>query len=657
MVQKLKVRSKLMASFALLVVFTITVGMMGMRGITQINYQNVISELANLCLVDAQDVQAATLRYVLYGDDSYMTDAFEKTNSVLENAEQAEELMRTDENKSHVQDLIQGMTEYNNLNLVFSHTQGQINGIAVQRVNAGNLVFENIEELIQQEQELLDDHSRSGLVPEVYVERLIQLQEIKDAINQFRIRGYEYRVAQNDDERPILSKHWNDEILVAENLINSSLDDFEDAQVIKSLNLILNQVKVYKSTVLQYQNLEADQAVIQDQLREKAAVIMGSGRNVTKVVNDIIRDVSAQNRLLSILLSFISALIGIFIAIILTKSITTQLGGEPYEIVDITSRIAKGDLNIDFPDKKLTGVYSAMKEMTAQITTIVNDIVSASNQVTSGSEQISSSAQEISSGTSEQASNMEEVSASVEQLNSNIQQNTENAQQSNVMAKKVAEDSQEGSEAVADTVSAMKDIAEKISVIQDIARSTNMLALNAAIEAARAGEAGRGFAVVASEVRKLAESSGAAAKDITEITQSSVHRAIAAQEKIEQIVPSMRKTAELVEEITMASQEQNKGAEQINSAIIQLDSVIQQNATASEELASMSEELLSQASTMKDTIGFFKVKNSDIAQVKYLQHESEPSKKAGAEQKIQRDSIEIKSLELDQDYESDFEEF
>ncbi|QEN08322.1 methyl-accepting chemotaxis protein [Oceanispirochaeta crateris] len=657
MVQKLKVRTKLMTSFALLVVFTIIVGMMGIRGISQINYQNVISELVNLCLTDAQDAQAATLRYTLYGDNSYMTEAFEKTNCVLENAEHAKELMLSDENKSHVQDLIQGMTEYNNLNLEFSHIQGQINGIAKQRAKAAVLVFENIKELIQMELEVLTENSRSGLVSAIYVDRLMQLEEIQDATNQFRVSGYEYLAAQNDDERPILSKHWNDDILTAENLLISSLDDFNDEQVSKSLNLILNQVKVYKSTVLQYQNLEADRAVIQTQLREKAAVIMDSGRSVTKVVNDIIRHVSSQNKLLAILLSIVSAIIGIIIAFVLTKSITTQLGGEPYEIVDITSRIAKGDLKIDFPEKKLTGVYSAMQEMTAQITTIVNDIVSASNQVTSGSEQISSSAQEISSGTSEQASNMEEVSASVEQLNSNIQQNTENAQQSNVMAKKVAEDSQEGSEAVADTVSAMKDIAEKISVIQDIARSTNMLALNAAIEAARAGEAGRGFAVVASEVRKLAESSGAAAKDITEITQSSVHRAIAAQEKIEQIVPSMRKTAELVEEITMASQEQNKGAEQINSAIIQLDSVIQQNATASEELASMSEELLSQASTMKDTIGFFKVKNSDMAQVKYLQHESEPLKKAGSEQKIQRDSIEIKSLELDQDYESDFEEF
>ena len=309
-----------------------------------------------------------------------------------------------------------------------------------------------------------------------------------------------------------------------------------------------------------------------------------------------------------------ASILSIILSLIVTRSITRQLGGEPEEIADVALKIAEGDLNIEFPRKKLVGVYLSMQGMTEKLTRIVQEIILAANEVAKGSEQISSSAQSISSGTSEQASNMEEVSSSIEELNSNIQQNTDNAQQSNVMAKKVTVDSREGGEAVAETVNAMKNIAEKISVIEDIARSTNMLALNAAIEAARAGDAGKGFAVVASEVRKLAENSGEAAKDITEIAQNSVHRAVVAQEKIDEIVPAMGKTAELIEEITMASQEQNRGAEQINQAVVQLDSVVQQNASSSEELASMSEELLAQATQMKQTIGFFKV-NGNYSQV------------------------------------------
>jgi len=327
----------------------------------------------------------------------------------------------------------------------------------------------------------------------------------------------------------------------------------------------------------------------------------------------------------------------VLLSLAVTRRITFQLGGEPEEISVVSLMISGGDLDIRFPERELTGVYSSMKDMTIRLTTIVNDIISASDLVTGGSRQISSSAQEISSGTNEQAANMEEVTASIEELNSNIQQNADNAQQSNVMAKKVSDDSLEGKEAVSDTVNAMKEIAEKISVIQDIARSTNMLALNAAIEAARAGEAGRGFAVVASEVRKLAESSGAAAKDITEITRNSVSRAEAAQEKIEQIVPAMRKTADLVEEITMASQEQNRGVEQISTAVNQLDNVVQQNASASEELAAMSEELLSQATSMKETIGFFRLGGRDEDRVDTVRNKSDDEGSVQKEPDLIRD--------------------
>ena len=278
--------------------------------------------------------------------------------------------------------------------------------------------------------------------------------------------------------------------------------------------------------------------------------------------------------------------------------------------LSFTQMVSEGDLTgkIELNQKDEIGtLVNALKDMQLRLKDSITKIIQSSDQVLNGSEEIASASERISSGTSLQASNMEEVSASMEQLNSNIQQNTSNSQQSNVMAKEVTENSIRGGEAVDETVTAMQDIAEKISIIEEIARNTNLLALNAAIEAARAGDAGKGFAVVASEVRKLAESSGAAAKDITEITKSSVQRAIEAKGVIDEIVPAMKKTAELVEEITMASQEQQNGAGQINNAIVQLDTVVQQNASASEELASMSEEMNSQAIFMKDAVSFFRI--------------------------------------------------
>ncbi|MFO8041696.1 MAG: methyl-accepting chemotaxis protein, partial [Alkalispirochaeta sp.] len=141
----------------------------------------------------------------------------------------------------------------------------------------------------------------------------------------------------------------------------------------------------------------------------------------------------------------------------------------------------------------------------------------------------------------------------------------------------------------------------------EIARNTNLLALNAAIEAARAGDHGKGFAVVASEVRKLAERSQVAAGEIAELSKSSVDVAESAGEMINGILPDIRKTADLVQEISAASAEQNNGAEQINQALVQLDEVVQRNASASEEMVSMSEELSGQAQQLQTTVAFFKI--------------------------------------------------
>jgi len=195
----------------------------------------------------------------------------------------------------------------------------------------------------------------------------------------------------------------------------------------------------------------------------------------------------------------------------------------------------------------------------------------------------------------------------MEQMGSNINQNADNALQTDKIAIKAAADAGETGKAVTEAVDAMTEIASRISIIEEIARQTNLLALNAAIEAARAGEHGKGFAVVASEVRKLAERSQKAAGEIGELSSSSVSTAQQAGEMLGKLVPDIKKTAELVQEINAASNEQKSGAEQINKAIMQLDTVIQQNASASEEMASTSEELSGQAEQLQSTIEFFRV--------------------------------------------------
>jgi methyl-accepting chemotaxis protein len=304
----------------------------------------------------------------------------------------------------------------------------------------------------------------------------------------------------------------------------------------------------------------------------------------------------------------VGVVLGVVIALALGVILTRSITGPVYKGVDFAKKIAQGDLTaeVDVHQKDELGILAqALRDMVAKLREIVGEVQSASDNVASGSEELSASSEQLSQGATEQAASVEEVSSSMEEMGANIRQNADNATQTEKIALKAAQDAEAGGKAVVQAVSAMKNIAEKISIVEEIARQTNLLALNAAIEAARAGEHGKGFAVVAAEVRKLAERSGTAAAEISELSSSTVSVADQAGQMLVKLVPDIQRTAELVQEISAASSEQNAGAEQINKALQQLDQVIQQNASASEEMASTSEELSSQAEQLQSSISFF----------------------------------------------------
>ncbi|MBN4079271.1 hypothetical protein JYT26_01385 [Beggiatoa alba] len=355
--------------------------------------------------------------------------------------------------------------------------------------------------------------------------------------------------------------------------------------------------------------------VVEEELDKELESLLDEIAEFTKQAAEKALEDERTAVLFLLIMSAVALVLGVLIAYWITRSIMGQLGADPAEVRVLAEAIANGDLTMDLSgvdEKKRVGVYAAMINMQQKLIKVVQQIQGNSEQISSASIQVSATASSLSEATSEQAASVEETSASVEEMGASISQNSENAQTTDKIASESAVAATEGGEAVAGTVLAMTQIAEKISIIEDIAYQTNMLALNAAIEAARAGEHGKGFAVVAAEVRKLAERSQIAASEISTLTGDSVKVAEKAGNLLEKMVPDITRTAELVQEISAASEEQSSGVGQITSAMQQLDKVTQQNAAGSEELAATAEEMQAQSENLQQVVSFFRLSVDSI---------------------------------------------
>jgi len=338
--------------------------------------------------------------------------------------------------------------------------------------------------------------------------------------------------------------------------------------------------------------------------------------NVTaqqQVVAGLIGEKIARSlRISMMIVVFVFLLILVPLLVAIIRSIV-----RPITALSATARsIADGDLSGDADaallnqQDELGDLVRAIDRMAGKLREIIGSVITGANNITAASNQTSSTAQSLSQGASEQAGSVEQTSASLAQISASIEQNSENAKVTNDIASRAATDAGEGGEAVRNTVEAMKSIAEKVSIIDDIAYQTNLLSLNAAIEAARAGEQGKGFAVVAAEVRKLAERSQMAAQEIGEVASGSVAMAERAGALLDEIVPAIQKTSDLVREISATSTEQSAGTNQINSAMDQLNSITQMSASSSEQLAAASEEMNAQAEQLQELVAFFTIERA-----------------------------------------------
>jgi len=594
MFKNMKLATKIVAGFGLVLVFLAVVGLTGfmslngtIRQMEAISDQLEIAKRVNNALAMSQESQAGSLRFILYRDDNYLEASQQASRNAIQAIEEAQGLMKSEENRRNAETVADSAKAYIAANTEYATLAQNKETAGNARAEASARTLESIKKLIARREKFMversQDSDKGKLTEYDAVEKTMLAQEAQNAFNRARVSAWKYLSAITPEQQDSLAKEWVNNIEATQKALEACRTGMRDADSKQLAGDALQALNGYLAQVDVFRQINRDQREVQLTKQKPAAErLMGAATSVRDGVYTFIdktneqADAQASTASLMINTIGIAAIItGIVAAFLITRSITKPI-----------HRIIAG-------------------------------LTEGSEQVAAAAGQVSSASQSLAEGATEQGAGLEETSSSLEEMSSMTKQNADNAQQANTLAAEARKAAHTGSESMTRMSKAIQEIQKSsdetskiIKVIDEIAFQTNLLALNAAVEAARAGEAGKGFAVVAEEVRNLAMRSAEAAKNTANMIEESVKNSkngvdIATEvgKVLEQIVQSVGKTTDLVSEIAAASQEQAQGIDQVNTAVAQMDKVTQQNAANAEESASASEELSSQAESMNEIVG------------------------------------------------------
>jgi len=627
MLKHLRLAVKLGLSFAVVLALTLVVGLTGWRGmlsvVDRVDKADAVEELVQLILESRRHEK----NFVIRGDQVYIDRVHALVSSLVDRAKDARANFENPANQAQMDEVIASVAEY-----------GQAFDSMVAAIGNQVAIRKDVEGV---------GHELIGLADGLDVgddnRALRAIHAFTRMMDIAQMEARAYFLSRSDADLALALEHAGEALVLAGALGSADLQA---------------GVERFRDALAGYGNALAAEKNADDRMIAAARNAQAQCETARESQHVLMRAEMGFANTLLVGVSLLSLLLGIVAAIVITRSIT----GPVLLGVRFARSMSQGDftrsLEIDQRDEVGT-LAKALNEMVGRLREVVAQVQAATDNVASGSEELSATAFSLSQGATEQAASVEEVSSSMEEMAANIRRNADNARETEDLSEKVSRDAEASGEAVDQAMTAMKHIAEKITVIEEIARQTNLLALNAAIEAARAGEHGKGFAVVAAEVRKLAERSGVAAAEISELSASTVLVADKAGRMLQQLVPDIRRTAGLVQDISSSSDEMTAGANQISKAMSQLDQVIQLNASASEEMASTSEELSSQGEQLQQAMSFFVV-DSDEAGARQVARESggKPGRAlrsadtaAGMERRRKTLAASSMALESDQEFE------